>query len=198
MQFVSPWKNEAKLKMWSTWLLADCCWDQADPLPPQSDGKSLCQACLSTDFFWRSAKPHAAGRDVAEGEIPEEDGLLLTGNGFEIIQNLLSQKLNQRKMSVSDKKMSIQFKQRLLWPQDKDMKKKGRQPPCLPLEYWCRTTDSLQLNAECVFFFLKKVFPGFFLFLLNLHNKIKDLLRRVLDDNPILGLFHKPWPFLQM
>ena len=30
-----------------------------------------------------------------------------------------------------------------------------------------------------MFFFLKKVFPGFFLFLLNLHNKIKDLLRRV-------------------
>ena len=46
--------------------------------------------------------------------IPESEGLLLAGNGLEIIQNLLSQEFNQRKMPVSDKKMSIQFKQRLL------------------------------------------------------------------------------------
>jgi len=39
----------------------------------------------------------------------------------------------------------------------------------------------------CVLF-LEKAYPGFILFLLNLHNKIKDLLRRVLDKNPILGL----------
>jgi len=47
--------------------------------------------------------------------LPEgSEGLLLTGNGFEIIQNLLSQEFNQWKMPVSDKKMGIHFKQRLL------------------------------------------------------------------------------------
>lgn len=61
-----------------------------------------------------SIAPPQAGRDVAEGEIPEAEGLLLAGNSFEIIQNFLSQEFNQRQMPVSDKKMSIHFKQRLL------------------------------------------------------------------------------------
>ena len=58
--------------------------------------------------------PPQAGRDVAEGEIPEEDGLLLAGNGLEIVLNLFSQEFNQRQMPVSHKEMSIHFKQRLL------------------------------------------------------------------------------------
>ena len=53
-------------------------------------------------------------RRAQPDEIPEEEGLLLTGNGLEIIQNLLSQEFNQRQMPVSDKEMSIHFKQRLL------------------------------------------------------------------------------------
>ena len=71
--------------------------------------------------FWSAscilcfAGPLAKGcRRAQPDEIPEEEGLLLTGNGLEIIQNLLSQEFNQRQMPVSDKEMSIHFKQRLL------------------------------------------------------------------------------------
>ena len=61
--------------------------------------------------------PRRAFREV-DGRMPDKslegEGLLLAGNGFEIIQNLLSQEFNQRQVPVSDKKMSIHFKQRLL------------------------------------------------------------------------------------
>lgn len=45
---------------------------------------------------------------------PEEEGLLLASNSLEIAQNLFSQEFDQWQMSVSDKKMSIHLKQRIL------------------------------------------------------------------------------------